>query len=117
MEIFEKIKASDSLSGEDMVTFKVILQDGEDIASQKKLLEDEGMKINAVKDHNHAVVTAKKDVFGNLQQRVGKYRDEGRKKDFQYIAGFEPFRSEDKKAADLVKYYCENPDEMTFDLQ
>lgn len=117
LEIFEKFKASDSLSEEDMVTFKVILQDGEDIASQKKLLEDEGMKINAVKDHNHAVVTAKKDVFGNLQQRVGKYRDEGRKKDFQYIAGFEPFRSEDKKAADLVKYYCENPDEITIDVQ
>ena len=70
------------LSEEELVTFKVVLQEGEDIASRKKLLEDEGMKINAVKDHNHAVVTAKRDVFGNLQQRIGRYRDEGRKKDF-----------------------------------
>jgi len=117
LEIFERFKTSDSLSEEELVTFKVVLQDGEDIASRKKLLEDEGMKINVVKDRNHAVVTAKRDVFGNLQQRIGRYRDEGRKKDFQYIAGFEPFRAEDKKAADLVKYYKENPDEITIDVQ
>jgi len=117
LEFFERIKSSDSLSEEELVTFKVVLQEGEDIATRKKLLEDEGMKINAVKDHNHAVVTAKRDVFGNLQQRIGRYRDEGHKKDFQYIAGFEPFRSEDKKAADLVRYYKENPDEMVIDVQ
>lgn len=117
LNIFERFKASDSLSEEDLVTFKVILQDGEDFASRRKLIEDEGMKINAVKDKNHAVVTAKRDVFGTLQQRVGRYRDEGRKKDFQYIADFEPFRAADKKTTDLVRFFKENPDELSIDVQ
>lgn len=117
LKIFERFKASDSLSEEDLVTFKVILQAGEDFASRRKLIEYEGMKINAVKDRNHAVVTAKRDVFGTLQQRVSRYRDEGRKKDFQYIAGFEPFRAADKKTNDLVRFFKENPDELSIDVQ
>lgn len=117
LKIFERFKASDSLSEEDLVTFKVVLQDGEDFASRRQLIEDEGMKINAVKDKNHAVVTAKRDVFGTLQQRVSRYRDEGRKKDFQYIAGFEPFRAADKKTNDLVRFFKENPDKLSIDVQ
>lgn len=117
LEIFERFKASDSLSDEDMVTFKVVLQEGEDIANRRGLLEDEGMRINAVRDKNHAVVTAPRDVFGNLQNRVGRYRDEGRKKDFQYIAGFEPFRAADKQATDLVRFFKDNPEQLAVDVQ
>lgn len=114
---YEKIKASDSLSEEDILAFKVVLQEGEDFSARRELIEDEGMRINAVKDKNHAIVTVPKSVFGNLQKRIRRYRDEGRKKDFQYIAGFEPFLAEEKKTVDLVRYYTENPDELTIDIQ
>lgn len=117
LNIFERFKASDSLSEDDIVSFKVILQEGEDFASRRGFIEDEGMKINAVKDKNHAIVTAHRDTFGNLQQRVGRYRDEGRKKDFQYIAGFEPFRGIDKQAASLIRFFKDNPDELVVDVQ
>jgi len=117
IDIFDKVQAGSSLRDEDLITFKIILQENEDISAQKQLIEDEGLKINAVKDRRRAVVSAPKDVFGNLQQRINRYRDHGIKKDFQYIEGFEPFRGEDKQSASLIRYYRENPTALTVDIQ
>ena len=117
IDIFDKVHTGSSLRDEDLITFKIILQENEDISAQKQLIEDEGLKINAVKDRRRAVVSAPKDVFGNLQQRINRYRDHGIKKDFQYIEGFEPFRGEDKQSASLIRYYRENPTALTVDIQ
>jgi hypothetical protein len=117
MEFFQRLQSGGSFTDDDLVTFQVVLQDKEDFSAQKKFIEDEGLRINAVKDKHRAVVSAPKDVFGNLQRRVGKYRDNGTKKDFQYIADFEPFRATDKQAASLLRYYQENPQELTIDIQ
>jgi len=117
IDIFDKVQAGSSLQDEDLITFKIILQENEDMSAQKQFIEDEGLRINAVKDKRRAVVSAPKDVFGNLQQRINRYRDQGIKKDFQYIEGFEPFRGEDKQSSSLVRYYRENPDALTVDIQ
>ena len=117
IDIFDKVQAGSSLQDEDLITFKIILQENEDIAAQKQFIEDEGLKINAVKDRRRAVVSAPKDIFGNLQQRINRYRDHGIKKDFQYIEGFEPFRGEDKQSSSLIRYYRENPTALTVDIQ
>lgn len=117
LSFFEQFKLSDSLSDEDLIAFKVILQQGEDFSSRKKLIEEEGMKINVVKDKIHAIVTAPRDRFTNLQKRINIYRDKGIKKDFQYIAEFEPFRAEDKQTPDLLRYFKEHPQELTIDVQ
>ena len=93
------------------------MQDAEDFASQKDFIENEGLRINAVKDSCHAVVTAPKDVFDNLQRRVFRYRDKGIKKDFQYIQRFEPFRAEDKTSSSIVRFFNENPDAKFVDVQ
>lgn len=117
LEMFQHLQAGDSLSGEDLITFQVILQEKEDFANTKKFIEDEGLKINAVRDKRHAIVSAPKDVFGNLRQRVDRYRNYGTKKDFQLIEGFAPFTKDEKKATALVKYYQEHPEELTLDVQ
>ncbi|MBR0599776.1 S8 family peptidase [Sinanaerobacter chloroacetimidivorans] len=117
LDIFNKLKAGDSLHDEDIMTFKVVLQDGEDFSNRKKLMEDEGLKINAVKDSRHAIVSAKKDVFDRLQGRIGRYRDRGTVKDFQYIDDFEPFSSRDKQSASLIRYFQENKDQIAVDVQ
>ncbi len=117
IDLFQRIQASDSLSQEDLIAFKVVLQDKEDFASQKDFIEEEGMRINGVKDKNHAVVTAPRHVFENLQKRVNRYQTKGTKKAFQYIASFEPFRGEDKQSASLLKYFKDNPDLLTVDVQ
>ncbi len=117
LDAFQKLKSSDSLSDEDIVTFKVVLQNGEDFANRRKLMEDEGLKINAVRDKNHAIVSTKKDVFGNLQSRINRYRQQGTVKDFQYIDSFEPFNTSDKQSAALIKYFQENQDKLTVDVQ
>lgn len=117
LDIFQKLKAGDSLCDEDIITFQVILQEKEDIANTKKFIEDEGLKINAVRDKRHAIVSAPKDVFGTLRQRVDRYRDEGTKKDFQLIEGFVPFTGAEKKAGTLVRYFQEHPDELSVDVQ
>jgi hypothetical protein len=117
MDLFQRFKAGDSLCDEDMMVFKVALQEKEDFFVKRKFIEDEGMKINAVKDKTHAIVSVPLDVFGILQGRVKRYKDQGIKKDFQYISGFEPVRVLDKQSASLIKYYTENPDQLTVDIQ
>lgn len=117
VDFFQKLKMSDSLDEQDLITFKVILKEKEDFASQKDFIESEGLTINAVKDSTHAIVSAPRDVFGNLQGRVTRYKDRGTKKDFQYIQGFEPFTAEDKKAASILRYVKENPDAVSVDVQ
>ena len=75
------------------------------------------MRINAVKDGRHAIVSAPRDVFGSLQGRVSRYREKGTKKDFQYIQGFAPFTAEDKEASSIRRYFRENPDAISVDVQ
>lgn len=117
LDVFNKLKAGDSLCDEDIMTFKVVLQDGEDFANRKKLMEDEGLKINVVKDKRHAIVSAKQDVFETLQGRINRYRQQGTVKDFQYIDGFEPYRGSDKQSSSLLKYLREHQDELNVDIQ
>lgn len=117
VDFFQRLQSSDSLDEQDLVTFKIILQDKEDFAAQKDFIENEGLTINAVKDGRHAIVSAPRDVFGNLQGRVSRYRDKGTKKDFQYIQGFEPFTAEGKKASSILRYIKENPDAVSVDVQ
>ena len=117
IDIFDKVQAGSSLRDEDLITFKIVLQENEDISAQKQLIEEEGLKINAVKDKRRAIVSAPKDVFGNLQKRINRYRDHGIKKNFQYIEEFEPFRGEDKQSSSLIKYYRDNPTALTVDIQ
>lgn len=117
LSFFQRLQQSESITEDDLITFKVILQDKEDFAEKKKFIEDEGLKINAVKNKNTAVVSAPRDAFSNLQGRVDRYRDKGIKKDFQYIAGFEPFTAEDKQAASLLEYFKEHPDALAVDVQ
>jgi hypothetical protein len=116
-DVFQRLRAGDSLSDEDIMTFKVVLQDGEDFSNRKKLMEDEGLKINAVRDKNHAVVSAKRDIFDSLQGRINRYRDQGTVHDFQYINGFEPFRSVDKQSSSLARYLEENKERISVDVQ
>lgn len=74
---------TDSLSEEDLIVFKMVLPEGEDIYAKRDIAEKEGLKINAVKDKRHAVVSTSKSRFERLQDRVGNYRDSGRLKHFQ----------------------------------
>ncbi len=112
-----RVQKSSSLSSDDLMTFKVILQEEEDFADQQKFIEKEGMKITAVKDARHAIVTTHKDVFENLRNRVNRYRDKGIKKEFQYIDGFEPFTAEDKKTLSMIRNFQKHPDLLTVDVQ
>ncbi|MEY7998625.1 S8 family peptidase [Clostridium sp. Mt-5] len=117
LETFQRLKSNDSLCDEDIIAFKVELQDGEDFSNRRKLIEDEGLKINAVKDSHHAIVSTKRDIFNRLQTRIIRYRDYGTVKDFQYINEFEPFRSVDKQSASLVRYFHENKNQISVDVQ
>lgn len=111
------IQTSDSLDEKDYITFKVKLQDKEDFSVKNKFIESEGLTINAIKDKNHAIVSAPKNIFNNLQKRVNRYRDHGIKQDFQYIESFSPFRAEDKHTTSLLNYLKKNTDEILIDIQ
>ena len=117
VDFFEHLKSSNLLDDQDLITFKVILQDKEDIAIQKGFIENQGLKINGVKDSTHAIVSTSKDIFDNLQNRVNRYKNNGSIKDFQYINGFEPFTYKDKKASSILRYVKANPDSVSIDVQ
>lgn len=117
VDFFQQLQSSDSLDEQNLLTFKVILQDKEDFAIQKDFIENEGLKINAVKERTRAIVSASREVFGNLQKRVTKYKNNGIKKDFQYIQDFEPFTAEDKKAASILQYGKDTHNAASVDVQ
>lgn len=98
---------TDSLREEDLIVFKMVLPEGEDIYAKRDIAEKEGLKINAVKDKRHAVVSTSKSRFERLQDRVGDYRDSGRLKHFQFVDSFEPYTTEDKEASSLKKFIAE----------
>jgi hypothetical protein len=81
MKFFQHIQSPGPLDEKDLIAFQVLLQDKEDFSVQRKLIESEGLTINAVKNRRQAVVSAPRSVFANLQKRVDRYRDKGIKKD------------------------------------
>lgn len=117
MSAYDKLKSGDSLSDEDIMVFKLVLPEGETIAGQQKFIENEGMKINAVKDSRHAIVTSSKSMFERLKGRVGSYRDQNKLKGFQYIEGFEFYSAEEKQASSLRHYLEQQTDALTIDIQ
>lgn len=108
---------TDSLSEEDILIFKIALPEGEDIYAKRDLAEKEGLKINAVKDKRHAIVSTNRSMFSRLQDRVGTYRESGSLKHFQYVDEFEPFTSDDKEAGSLKRYLEEEKDKLSVDVQ
>ena len=103
MESYRKLGDDDSLAGENLITFRIVLQEREDVANTRRLIEGEGLTINAVTDRTHAVVSGPFEAFDSLQKKVERYREKGRKKDFQLISSFLPFGVEDKKSSSLTK--------------
>ena len=108
---------NDSLSDEDLMIFKMVLPEGEDIYAKRDIAEKEGLKINAVKDKQHAVVSTSKKMFSRLQQRVGQYRESGSLNYFQYVDKFEPLSVDDKQSKGLAKYLEENQEKLRVDVQ
>lgn len=108
---------SDSLSDEDIVIFKMVLPEGEDIYAKRDIAEKEGLKINAVRDKRHAVVSTSKSMFDRLKDRVGTYRETGGLNYFQYVDEFGPVTTEEKQASSLKKYLEEQKDNLTIDVQ
>lgn len=117
MSAYEKFKAGDSLSDEDIMVFKLVLPEGETVAGQQKFIEDEGMKINAVKDSRHAIVTSSKSMFDRLRGRVGTYKDQNKLKGYQYIEGFERYTGDEKQASSLKRYLDQHKEDFSIDIQ
>jgi hypothetical protein len=117
MSAYDKLKSGDSLSEEDIMVFKLVLPEGETVAGQQKFIEDEGMKINAVKDSRHAIVTSSKSMFERLSGRVGTYKDQNKLKGYQNIEGFETYTAEEKQASSLKRYLEQQKDALTIDIQ
>lgn len=108
---------NDSLSDEDIMIFKMVLPETEEIYSKRDIAEKEGLKINAVQDKHSAVVSTNKKMFTRLQERVGKYRETGGLKYFQYVDQFEPITAEDKRSKGLSRFLGNNKEELHVDVQ
>lgn len=117
VEFFQHLQSSNSIDEQDLMVFKIILQEKEDFAAQKEFIENEGLTINAIKDGRRAIVSAQKETFDSLQGRVNRYKEQGTKKDFQYIESFEPFTAEDKQAKSMLRFIKDNPNAVAVDVQ
>lgn len=114
---YNKLESGDSLSDEDIMIFKVVLPQGETVAGQQKFIEDEGMKINVVKNSQHAIVTSSKSMFERLRGRVGNYKDRNKLKSFQNIERFEVYSADEKQASSLKRYLEQHKNALTIDVQ
>ena len=99
----------------DSLTFKLILQKNAGISRRRGFIEDLGMKVHAIRDSVHAVVTASQDAFERLVLQVRRYRDTGSEPDFRYIAGFASFTARDKQSESLRRLQREHPDAESLD--
>ncbi|MEN6326008.1 MAG: S8 family peptidase [Syntrophomonas sp.] len=116
VDFYNNTAKENSLSDEDIMVFKVILPEGEKIdnSQRQKLLEGEGLTINAVKDSRQVIVSTKKQMFSRLSNRVNTYKNSGKYGGFQYVDVFEPYTSGDKQSGDLIRtiYNSEKPPEI-----
>lgn len=120
VDFYNKTMNESSLSDEDIMVFKVVLPEGEKIdnSQRQKLLESEGLTINAVKDSRHVIVSTNKEMFSRLTNRVNTYKVSGKYAGFQYIDVFEPYTGGEKHSGDLIRsvYNSEKPPEFV-DIQ
>lgn len=108
---------NDSLSDEDIMIFKMVLPENMEVYSNRDIAEKEGLKINAVQNKHSAVVSTNKKMFDRLQERVGKYRDSGGLKYFQYVDKFEPISAEEKRSKGLNTFLEDNKEDLHIDVQ
>ncbi len=105
-EYFKSTAKDNSLSDEDIMIFKVVLPEGEKIdnSQRQKLLEGEGLTINAVKDSKHVIVSTNKQKFFRLCNRVNAYKASGKYAGFQYVDIFEPYIGGEKQSGELKRF-------------
>ena len=106
-----------SLRGEDIIIFKMVLPEGEDIYANREIAKKEGLTINVVKDKSHAVVSTSNQTFKRLTKRVEEYKDNGSLNHFQYVEEFGPVTAEEKQASSLKKYLREQKENQNIDVQ
>ncbi|MHB0912946.1 MAG: S8 family peptidase [Armatimonadota bacterium] len=119
VDYIEHSKASDTLSDEDVIIFKVTLPEGEklDNSQRMKILADNGINVNVVKDNRKAIVSTNKQRFQRLRNRVEDYKDRGRFKDFQFLDSFEPYMGSEKQAGKLRELALNISPPRTVDIQ
>lgn len=108
----------DSLQDVGLYVFKVELPSGEKVQHKTELFRSNGMHVNAVKDERHAIVSATKQQFQTLRNRVAAYTATGNNRTyFDYIEDIAPYIGTEKNSSELKKkVYIERPPE-TIDVQ
>ena len=93
----------DSLQEEDLIVFKLELPQDEKLSNEQHLsfIQNEGIRLNFVKNDQQAVVSTTRHNFSRLTKRVETYKTKGRIKNFQYIESFSVLTAEDKQSATL----------------
>lgn len=99
IERHEQSHIKSSLRDEDLIIFKVNLPDGEklDNSQRQKLLNDNGLQINTIKNRRTAIVSTTSEKFRRLQNRISQYQSSGKLADFQYLDNFDVVSISDKE--------------------
>lgn len=113
---FARLHRDGTVSYGESLTFKLILQKHVAISRHRGFLEDLGIKVNAMHDSVHAVVTVSQESFERLNRSVFRYRERGDEHDFRYIASFAPITARDKLAESLRVFLKEHPEEKSLDV-
>lgn len=107
---FLRLHRDGTVPYDDQLTFKLILQKHVEISRLRGFIEEEGMRVNAMRDSLHAVVTASQEAFERLVLQVQRYQYTGSEPDLRYIAGFSPFTARGKQAESLRMFLREHSD-------
>lgn len=105
-------ESENSLS--DTVVFKVELMDNEKVQAKPELFERNGLSVNVVKNITTAVVSANKQSFNILKNKIERYsQDSSNKTHFDFIKNFDTYTGTEKDASSLKKeVYMKTPPEF-----
>lgn len=118
--ITELHNINESSLGDDIVTFKVELHEGQSFQSKErqKFLSGNKIKINALKNSKTAIVSSEIKEIRSFKNKLENYKNSNRNLEFQYIEELKPFEISDKQSPELKEILSnENVPEKEFDLQ
>ena len=111
---------NESSLGDEIITFKVELHEGESFQNKprQKFLADNKIKINALKNSKTAIVSSEVQEIRAFKNKLENYRNSNRNVEFQYIEELKSFEVSDKQSPELKEILSnESLPEKEFDLQ
>ena len=115
---YNLLGANNSLADSGIIVFDVELPKGEKIQDKEDIFISNGMKINAVRSKNNAIVTVSPSQYQKLSERIDAYANSGTyRTSFEYVESFKPYIGRIKDSNAIKRTIAMEKPPATIDIQ